>query len=69
MVSLGFGVGIVPDLVTTKSLIQSEVRILKVNPPIPPFDVGLCVRVRHLATPEVRAPGSWGRGKELPGGQ
>lgn len=55
MVSLGFGVGIVPDLVTKKSIFQNEVRILKVNPPLPPFDVGLCVRVRRLATPEVRA--------------
>lgn len=55
MVSLGFGVGIVPDLVTEKSLFKDEVRVLKVSPPLPPFEVGLAVRGRRLPTPEVRA--------------
>jgi LysR family positive regulator for ilvC len=54
-VSLGFGVGIVPDLVTEQSLFKDVVRVLKVSPPLPPFEVGLAVRSRRLPTPEVRA--------------
>lgn len=55
MVSLGFGVGIVPDLVTQKSIFQNEVRILSVTPPLTPFEVGLASRSRRREIPEVRA--------------
>lgn len=55
MVSLGFGVGLVPQLVVDNSPLQPSIRILEVEHDMPPFAVGLCVLKRKLANPLVKA--------------
>jgi LysR family positive regulator for ilvC len=48
MVSLGFGIGIVPLLVLRKSPIVESVRVLDVDHPPPAYSIGLCtLRRRH----------------------
>ncbi len=55
MVALGFGVGVVPDLVLTNSPMAGNVRTLNVHPELEPFSVGLCVQSKHLPDPLVQA--------------
>jgi LysR family positive regulator for ilvC len=55
MVALGFGVGVVPELVLTNSPIAEKVRVLNVSPSLEPFSVGLCVVNQHMSHPLVRA--------------
>jgi LysR family positive regulator for ilvC len=55
MVALGFGVGVVPDLVLSNSPMAGKVRILHVRPELEPFSVGLCVVNQHLSNPLVQA--------------
>lgn len=55
MVALGFGVGVVPDLVLSNSPMTEKVRILVVRPELEPFSVGLCVVNQHLSNPMVQA--------------
>ncbi len=55
MVALGFGVGVVPDLVLSNSPMTEKVRILQVRPELEPFSVGLCVVNQHLTNPMVQA--------------
>jgi len=55
MVSLGFGVGVVPDLVLENSPLAEKVRTLSVHPELEPFSVGLCVLSQHLSHPLVQA--------------
>jgi LysR family positive regulator for ilvC len=58
MVSLGFGVGVVPRIVLDNSPLQSTVRALDVHPALPPYEVGLFAREKRLAGPLIRA--FWG---------
>jgi LysR family transcriptional regulator, positive regulator for ilvC len=55
MVSLGFGVAVVPLLVVENSPIASKIEILKVEPELEPFTIGLCALKRKLANPLVKA--------------
>lgn len=55
LVSLGCGVGIVPQLVVDRSPLRGEVRILPATPALPPFRVGICTQRRKLRSPIVRA--------------
>jgi len=55
MVALGFGVGVVPDLVLSNSPMTEKVRILQVRPELEPLSVGLCVVNQHLNNPMVQA--------------
>ena len=55
MVRLGCGVGVVPELVLRESSLAREVRVLEVEPELPPYVVGLCAHRRRLASPIVRA--------------
>ncbi len=55
MVALGFGVGVVPDLVLSNSPMAEKVRTLHVRPELEPFSVGLCVVNQHLSNPLVQA--------------
>ncbi|MDR0780562.1 MAG: HTH-type transcriptional activator IlvY [Pseudomonadales bacterium] len=55
MVSLGFGIGLVPQLVVDNSPLQQSIRILEVDHDMPPFAVGLCVLKRKLTNPLVKA--------------
>ncbi len=55
MVGLGFGVGVVPELVLSNSPLKDRVRVLDVQPPLTPFAVGLCALGQRLDNPLVRA--------------
>ncbi len=55
MVSLGFGVGVVPRLVLDNSPLQDRIRILQGGPALPPFAVGMCILRRRMSNPLIRA--------------
>ena len=55
MVSLGFGIGIVPQLVLEKNIINRDVKVLDVQPKIKPYSVGICVQKRRIRNPLVNA--------------
>jgi LysR family transcriptional regulator, positive regulator for ilvC len=55
MVALGCGVGIVPGLVVANSPIRDRIITLDVKPPLPPYDVGVCVKKRKIQFRLVRA--------------
>lgn len=55
MVGLGFGVGVVPELVLTNSPLKDKVQVLDVQPSLAPFAVGLCALAQRLDNPLVKA--------------
>jgi LysR family positive regulator for ilvC len=55
MVSLGFGVGVVPRLVLEQSPLRRRVRILEVGPRLKPFIIGACTSRQDLRNPLVQA--------------
>lgn len=55
MVSLGFGVGVVPLLVVENSPLRGKVEILGVEPQLEPFSIGLCTLRRKLNSPLIKA--------------
>jgi LysR family positive regulator for ilvC len=55
LVSLGCGVGVVPQLVLEKSALRDAVRELNVRPPMEHFRIGVCIRRRSLGDPLVSA--------------
>jgi len=55
MVSLGLGVGVVPQIVLENSQLAERVRILDVSPALDAYDLGLFTLKRHLNNPLVQA--------------
>jgi len=55
MVSLGFGIAVVPLLVVENSPIGNKIQILKVEPELEPFTIGLCALKRKLTNPLIKA--------------
>jgi LysR family positive regulator for ilvC len=55
LVALGCGVGVVPRLVLESSALRDRIAEVPVRPPLPAFDIGLCVRERSLSNPLVAA--------------
>jgi len=55
MVSLGFGIGLVPELVVENSPLRQSIRILDIVHDMPPFAIGLCVLQRKLSNPLIKA--------------
>ncbi|UYM17824.1 HTH-type transcriptional activator IlvY [Endozoicomonas euniceicola] len=55
MVSLGFGIGVVPQIVVDNSPLSGRVQVIDVKPWLPAYDVGLCVLKKKLRNPLVRA--------------
>ncbi len=55
MVSLGFGVGIVPEIVLNQSPLNEKVQKLKVSPPLPPYAIGVVYLTRRLKDPTIAA--------------
>jgi LysR family positive regulator for ilvC len=55
MVSLGCGVGVVPQLVLEKSPLRDQVRIFDVAPRLVPFTIGACTTRRNLENPVIDA--------------
>ena len=55
MVSLGFGVGVVPRIVLDNSPLADTVRVLDVRPELAPYEVGLFALEKRLTSPLIRA--------------
>lgn len=55
MVSLGFGIGLVPRLVVENSPLADRIRILNVAHDLAPFAIGVCALQRKLSNPLIRA--------------
>lgn len=55
MVSLGFGVGIVPKIVVDNSPLANKIDILDIQPELDAFDVGLFTLKKSLSNPIVNA--------------
>lgn len=55
MVGLGFGVGVVPELVLINSPLKDKVQVLDVQPSLLPFAVGLSASAQRLENPLVKA--------------
>ena len=55
MVSLGFGVGVVPRIVLDNSPLAAKVRILDVHPELAAYDVGLFTLEKKLRSPLIGA--------------
>lgn len=55
MVSLGFGVGVVPRIVLDNSPLAHTVRVLNVRPELAPYEVGLLALEKRLASPLIKA--------------
>lgn len=55
MVSLGLGVGLVPKIVVDNSPLADRVKLLKGQPDLKSFDVGLCVLQKRLKSPIINS--------------
>lgn len=55
MVSLGFGVGVVPELVVENSPMRARIDVLDVRPELAPISIGVCILKRKLSNPLIRA--------------
>lgn len=55
MVSLGCGIGLIPEMVLEKSSLSKKVSVLENTPRLPPFTLGLCTRKKNLSNPRVAA--------------
>ena len=55
MVSLGFGVGVVPRIVLDNSPLADTVRVLDIRPALAPYEVGLFALEKRLTSPLISA--------------
>jgi LysR family positive regulator for ilvC len=55
MVSLGFGVGVVPRIVLENSPLADTVRVMKTKPRLEPYEVGLFTLEKKLTSPIISA--------------
>ncbi len=55
MVSLGCGIGFVPEVVIDKSPVGNNVQIIPVKPELTPFDVSLCMSKGRAEEPVLKA--------------
>ena len=55
MVSLGFGIGVVPRIVLDNSPLVDNIRILDIRPKLKAYEVGLFALNRKLRNPVVKA--------------
>ena len=55
MVSLNYGVGIVPELVLNKSPLKDKVKQISMSPALNPYKVGICIQKKGRFMPTVQA--------------
>ena len=55
MVSLGFGIGVVPKIVLDNSPLKGKVSIMRNTPKLPSYDVGFCTLNKRLKSPIIKA--------------
>lgn len=62
MVSLGFGIGVVPKIVLDNSPLKERVQVLDVKPVLEPYEIGLFTLKKSLKNPLIAA--FWAQGAE-----
>ncbi len=55
MVSLGFGIGVVPQIVLDNSPLTARIRIYDIRPPLTAYDIGLFALEKRLKDPLIAA--------------
>jgi LysR family positive regulator for ilvC len=55
MVTLGCGVGVVPELVVENSPLKGRITRLQVKPVLAPYDVGICIQQRRMNSRLIQA--------------
>jgi LysR family positive regulator for ilvC len=55
MVSLGFGIGVVPQIVLDNSPLTARIRIFDIQPPLTAYDIGLFALEKRLKDPLIAA--------------
>jgi len=55
MVSLGCGVGVVPQLVLEKSPLKEQATTLDISPQLTPFSIAICTMKKKARSPQVQA--------------
>ncbi|MBV1790746.1 HTH-type transcriptional activator IlvY [Marinobacterium sp. D7] len=55
MVSLGFGIGVVPRIVLDNSPLADRVRVLEIKPELEPYEIGLFALEKKLRSPLINA--------------
>lgn len=55
MVSLGFGIGVVPQIVLDNSPLSDRVEVLPTEPALEPYEIGLFAQERKLRSPIINA--------------
>ncbi len=55
MVSLGCGIGVVPELVLEKSPVRDKIEILEKSAELSPFIVGICTSRKSMERPQIKA--------------
>ncbi|WP_369959942.1 HTH-type transcriptional activator IlvY [Pseudomonas benzenivorans] len=55
MVSLGFGIGVVPQIVLDNSPLTARIRIYDIQPPLTAYDIGLFALQKRLKDPLIAA--------------
>lgn len=55
MVSLGFGIGVVPQIVLDNSPLTARIRIYDIQPPLTAYDIGLFALEKRLKDPLIAA--------------
>src|SRR5699024_3118377 len=55
MVSLGFGIGVVPQIVLENSPLSQRIKVLPVSPALTPYDIGLFALKERLNDPLIDA--------------
>ncbi len=55
MVALGCGVGVVPGLVLEKSPLQEQIDVVRAEPELESFSIGICTMKKNMRLPQVEA--------------
>ncbi len=55
MVSLGFGVGVLPKIVVDNSPLANQVELFSMQPDLGPYSMGICVMEKRLKSPILNA--------------
>lgn len=66
LVNLGFGIGLVPEIVLEQSPLAGDMRVMENMPELPPYRIGLCTRKAGLNNPRIQA--LWETASQLPPG-
>ena len=55
MVSLGLGIGVVPQIVIDHSPMAERIKILAIKPELEPYNIGVLTLKKHLKNPMIKA--------------